>query len=78
MRNISELLAAIESKGSWLKQDAMTLAIYVQMLSVRRDFPTLAEAAMDEAEKELIDALKSVRQSRATFNSKPVEGAING
>lgn len=73
MRSTSEILAAIESKGSWLKQDAQFLADYVRMLDVRRDFPTLAEAAMDEAEKELIAALQVVRKSRAVFNAKPVE-----
>lgn len=73
MRSTSEILAAIESKGSWLKQDARFLADYVQMLDVRRDFETLAEEAMDMAERELIAALQVVRKSRAAFNAKPVE-----
>jgi hypothetical protein len=71
----SDILASIEAKGSWLRQDAQSLADFVHRLAVRRDFPTLAEAAMDEAEKELIAALQTVRKSRAAFNAKPVENS---
>jgi hypothetical protein len=73
MRDTSDVLASIESKATWLKQDAKFMADFVAMLSVRRDFETRAEAAMDEAERELIEALKSVRQSRKAFNAVPVE-----
>jgi hypothetical protein len=74
MRNTtSEILSAIESKADWLKQDAKLLSDFVSMLSIRRDFPTLAEDAMDRAEQELVAALGSVRTSRAAYNAKPVE-----
>ena len=71
----SDILASIEAKGSWLKQDAQSLADFVHRLTFRRDFPTLAEEAMDLAEQELIAALQSVRKSRAVFNAKPVENS---
>lgn len=73
MRNTSDILASIEAKSSWLRQDAKFLADFVGMLSIRRDFLTLAEGAMDEAEQQLVDALKSVRESRKAFNAKPLE-----
>jgi hypothetical protein len=73
MSNTSGILASIESKASWLKQDAKLLADFVAMLPMRRDFPTLAEDAMDEAEQQLMESLKSVRESRRIFNAKPKE-----
>jgi hypothetical protein len=69
----SELLDRIESKASWLRQDAKMLAESVSALKIRRDFPTLAEEAMDKAEAELIAALQTVRKARATYNSLPAE-----
>ena len=69
--NTSDLLSAIESKAAWLKDDAKGLADFIGMLAIRRDFPTLAEAAMDATETELIEALKSVRLSRTAYLNKP-------
>jgi hypothetical protein len=73
MTSTSELLQCIESKANWLKQDATSLTDLVSALRIRRDFPTLAEAAMDNAEAELIVALQTVRKARATYNSLPAE-----
>ena len=71
--NTSDLLGAIESKATWLKDDARRLADFISILAIRRDFPTLAEAAMDTAEAELLEALQSVRNSRTAYLSKPKE-----
>lgn len=71
--NTSEILERVHAKSEWVRDDAKSMADYVAMLKSRRDFPTLAEAAMDEAEQELIKALQSVRDSRKAFNSKPLE-----
>lgn len=75
MSNTSDILAGIESKANWLRQDSQFLADYVGRLTHRRNFETKAEAAMDAAERDLIAALQSVRKSRAAFNAKPVENA---
>jgi hypothetical protein len=40
---------------------------------MQRNFTTKAEAAMDEAEAALIEALKLVRTSRTYFQNKPKE-----
>lgn len=76
MQNTSDILERIQSKGEWLKRDAQGLADFISLLSIRRDFPTLAEEAMDNAEAELIAALKTVRLSRAAYNAKPVERSL--
>jgi hypothetical protein len=73
MRTTSDLLAAIEAKSSWLRQDAKFLSDFVSQLKLRRDFPTLAEEGMDMAEAELIAALGVVRRARAAYLAKPVE-----
>lgn len=71
--NTSDLLGTIEARAVWLKNDAKQIADYIGMLAIRRDFPTLAEAAMDAAESELVEALKSVRNSRTAYLAKPKE-----
>lgn len=75
MSSTSELLLRIESKCGWLRQDAKMLADSASMISQRRDFPTLAEEGLDLAERELIDALATVRRARAAYLSKPLESA---
>ncbi|MEH2501204.1 hypothetical protein V1290_000015 [Bradyrhizobium sp. AZCC 1578] len=69
----SSILAAIESKAMWLQQDAQLLAGFTSLLTTRRNFETRAEAEIDKAEQVLIDALKTVRDARKLYNSKPVE-----
>lgn len=73
MATVSDILAGIESKAKWMEHDGRFLAGYVRMLPLRRDFETKAEAAIDDAERALIEALKIVRNARAAYNSKPVE-----
>jgi hypothetical protein len=69
----SDVLAAIESKCFWIKADANELVMCVARLPFRHEFETKAEAAMDDAERELIEALKAVRKSRAAYHAKQVE-----
>jgi hypothetical protein len=71
--NTSDLLASIESKASWLEQDARMLIDFVCMLAIRRDFPTKAEAAMDIAKTALLQALKDVRTARTYYLAKPTQ-----
>jgi hypothetical protein len=71
--NISDILSAIESKCLFVKNDATSLADFVARLPMQRNFTTKAEAAMDEAEAALIEALKLVRTSRTSFQNKPKE-----
>lgn len=70
MSDTSSILAAIESKATWLQRDAELLAGFTSQLTTRRNFETRAEA-----EQVLIDALKQVRQARKLYNSKPVDHA---
>jgi hypothetical protein len=69
----SDLLAAIESKAQWLKLDADAMADFMARLPLQRNFYTLAESAMDEAEAALIDALRIVRLCRNQYHLKPQE-----
>lgn len=73
MTSISGILGGIESKAAWIARDGQGLADYVAMLPMRRNYETEAEAAIDDAEKALLDALKTVRASRAAYQAKPVE-----
>jgi hypothetical protein len=73
MTSISNILGGIESKAAWIARDGQGLADYVAMLAVRRNFETLAEAAMDDAEKALLEALKTVRAARKAYQAKPLE-----
>ena len=68
-----EILAAIESKAEWIAEDGRQLAEFIARLPVQRNFLTKAEAAMDDAEKALIEALKIVRTSRMAYLNKPKE-----
>jgi hypothetical protein len=70
---VSDVLAAIEAKGQWLQRDAANLANFVRLLAYRRDFYTKAEDALDLAERELLNALASVRAIRKEFQAKPTE-----
>lgn len=73
MASTSDILAGIESKAKWLEQDGKFLADYVARLPMQRTFETRAEAAMDEAERALLESLRVVRASRAAYNAKPLE-----
>jgi len=73
MATTSDILAGIESKAKWLEQDGKFLADYVARLPMQRSFETRAEAAMDDAERALIEALRVVRASRMAYGAKPVE-----
>lgn len=73
MDQTSGILAAIESKATWLQRDADLLSGFAHQLTTRRNFETRAEAAIDEAERHLIEALKKVRAARKVYNAKPVE-----
>ncbi len=76
MCSVSDILAGIESKATWIATDGKMLADYVARLPVQRNFETRAEAAIDDAERALIEALKVVRASRAAYNAKPLEQSV--
>jgi len=73
MRSTSEIMSYVESRCSWLTQDARLIANGVMELKQRRDFPTLVEEGLDLAERELIEALAIVRKARKTYQAKPAE-----
>lgn len=71
MATVSDILAGIESKAGWLYRDGKDLADYVARLPMQLNFETKAEAAMDQAERGLLEALRVVRLSRAAYFAKP-------
>jgi len=73
MASTSDILAGIESKAKWIEQDGKFLADYVARLPMQRSFETRAEAAIDQAERSLVEALRIVRHSRSVYSAKPVE-----
>ena len=52
-------------------QDAKTLVFWAKKIVTQRPFETLAEEALDSAEKALSEALKSVREARAYYKALP-------
>ena len=52
-----------------LAQDAKTLMFWTQKITTQRPFETMAEEAMDNAEKALINALESVRKARDHYKT---------
>lgn len=50
-------------------QDAKTLAFWAAKIATQRPFDTMAEEALDNAEKALTHALESVRQARTQYKS---------
>lgn len=52
-----------------LAEDAKTLAFWAGKIETKRSFETLAEDALNSAEKALTDALKSVQDARARYKA---------
>jgi len=73
MRSTSEIMSYVESRCAWLRQDGKLIADGVSELSLKRDFPTLVEEGFDLAERELIEALATVRKARKAYQAKPAE-----
>lgn len=67
----STILAGIERKAEWLKQDSQGLCNFVGALATRPWFETRAENAMALAEQHLIAALETVRACRAAYDATP-------
>ena len=62
-------------------QDAKTLLFWAAKIATRRPFETMAEEAFDKAEKDLVDALASVRKVKEHYKSLVAEaktGASGG
>ena len=55
--------------------DARELLHYVGLTETRPDFETLAEEAMETAERSLIEALERIRRARSEYTEKPIEPA---
>ncbi len=73
--SISTILQSIEYKANHIGGCAYQLSRYIHALTYQRNFETRAEEAIDKAEQELVQALKSIRLSRAIFLAKPKEPA---
>ena len=52
-----------------LAQDAKTLMYWAQKITTQRSFETLAEEALDNAERALTNALESVRKARNHYKA---------
>lgn len=70
--SIRDTLGQIESKASWIRDDAVGLTSYVNRLPARRSYETNAEDALATAEQELVNALAKVRAARARYTALPV------
>jgi len=68
--NTSDLLASIEMKAKFVEYYAKELGEKCAMLAYRRPFLTKAEAAMEESEKSLVEALRVVRLCRQVYSDK--------
>lgn len=66
-------LAGIEDHASWIKYSAASIARYVKMLTYQPPFETRAEAAIEEAEKELAAALLVVAEMKDLYRLLPRE-----
>ena len=54
-----------------LSEDARTLMFWTQKIATQRPFETLAEEALDNAEKALTNALESIRKAREHYKAIP-------
>jgi hypothetical protein len=63
-------LAAIESKCEWLQSDAKQMIHFMEKLQRRRNFLTKVEDGLDRAERDLKDALETVRAARKLYLEK--------
>ncbi len=52
-------------------QDSKTLAFWAGKIKTQRKFETMADEALDNAEKALVDALESLRQVRESYRALP-------
>ncbi len=70
--SISGSLERIERYSSHVINDARSVSFAVRELAHRYDFETNAEDALRNAEKELTNSLRLIREARETFSTKPV------
>lgn len=66
-------LQGIDSHTRWIKESSERVAHYAIMLTSRPSYATEASASLDEAEKTVAEALKTIRDIKKAYNSKPVE-----
>lgn len=71
-------LSGITRHAEWLKTSSDQIERYVRMLGDRPDYETKAEAAMEDAEKALLEALEKLRKERRRFRRLKVEERKHG
>lgn len=66
-------LQGLDSHTRWIKDSSEKVAYYATMLTSRPEYETEASASLDEAEKTVAAALKTIREIKAAYRNKPVE-----
>lgn len=74
--SIRDTLGKIESKAMWVGINAREISHYVQRLTARRSFETMAEDKLSTAEQELLTALDLVRRAKADYAAKTVNDKV--
>lgn len=59
-----------------IAQDARTLAFWAAKIVTKRPFATLAEEALDNAEKALTDAIQAIQEARKLYKSLPTKAPV--
>lgn len=66
-------LECIERYAHHVTRGAQEISHYVRTLTFQRSFETKAEAAIEDAEKALIQSLNMVRAAKASYQALPKE-----
>lgn len=66
-------LQGLDSHTRWIKDSSERVAYYATMLTSRPEYETEAESSLNEAEKTVADALKTIREIKKAFHRKSVE-----
>jgi hypothetical protein len=74
-REVAPYLRAVEAIGKSLTRSTADLQRVMPALRLRTAFMSLAEDALEEAERNLVAALLEVRRSRAAYAALPIDGA---
>jgi hypothetical protein len=70
--SIRDTLDCIHSKARWLSYYAAEMDQHVRRLAAIRSFETNAEAAMAQAEVELTEVLRRIKNARAAYAAKQI------
>ena len=77
IKHLAEIaLDKLEHESFWVATHAIYITTAITMLSGRPEWRTKAQAALDDAEVRLINALNIVRAAKAEYEHKPIVANI--